>query len=219
MNNQDILFASLVGVKNIATHDNLKLVQGNISTVKPNVNFQAFKENGKAVSSQSFPEQSNVWQATPVLSKDKQFSPLSFSIDGENWFTLPYEPLISLSGKNKVIRRSVAKWSSENSKNVKGTIKERWAEDDSEITITGVLIGQLMQGKYEDCYPIEDFIKLYEVMTTSNEIRISCPMLELQGINKIVIEDYSFPFTKGENVQAYEIKAYSDYSYNLLLEL
>ena len=47
---------------------------------------------------------------------------------------------------------------------------------------------------------------------------VYCEPLQLLGINRIVIEEMSFPFTKGENVQAYEISALSDFDFNLLLE-
>ena len=80
-------------------------------------------------------------------------------------------------------------------------------------------MGALIRGSYEDCYPRADFEKLKKAITNSKEIWINCPPLELLGINKIVIDEFSYPFTKGENVQAYEIKACSDYSYNLLMEI
>lgn len=219
MDKDQLIFAALVGSKKIETYTNLELVQNEISkkVIEP-IAFLPFKNDEEIATKKA--NILNNWKATAPVGIDKQFSPLSFSIDdGKTWFNLPYEPLISTSGKNIIVRRKVAKWSSENSRNMKGTIKERWAEDDTEITITGVLIGQIMQGKFEDCYPVEDFERLLEIMTTSKEIKIACPVLEKMGINKIVIEDYSFPFTKGENCQAYEIRAYSDYSYNLLLEI
>ena len=61
--------------------------------------------------------------------------------------------------------------------------------------------------------------KLKEVLTHAKQVKVNCAPLELLGINDIVIDDFSFPFTKGENVQAYEIKACSDFSYNLLMKI
>ena len=47
---------------------------------------------------------------------------------------------------------------------------------------------------------------------------IQCEPLQLLGIDWIVVEEMNFPFTKGENVQAYEISVISDFEYSLLLE-
>jgi hypothetical protein len=121
--------------------------------------------------------------------------------------------MLSISSKNNIVRRNVAKATHE------GTVKERWSRDDYSITITGVLIGSLLTGSVEDCYPIFDFMELKKIMTIDTVVQVQCEPLQLLGINQIVIEDFSFPFTKGENVQAYEIKAYSDFQHQLLIEL
>ena len=44
----------------------------------------------------------------------------------------------------------------------------------------------------------------------------------LGKVDELSVEEsanVAIPFTKGENVQAYEIKAYSDFAYNLLLDI
>ena len=221
MDNTDILFASLVGSKVVKMVPRLTAVQNELMKhVLPPIPFLPFRNSeGIAVVEKTNDEQFT-WEADRPVSEEQQFFPLSMSIDkGKTYFRLPYEPLISISGKNVIAKRRVAKWNAENSKQLTGTIKERWSQDDYEITITGALMGSLEKGNYEDCYPRADFEKLKKILTHAKEIRILCAPLELLGITKIVIDDFSFPFTKGENVQAYEIKACSDYSYNLLMEI
>jgi len=220
MNNTDILFASLVGSKIVEMVPRLTSVQNELMKhVLPPLPFLPFR-NEEGVIAVTAEEYINLWEADAPLSEEQQFFPLSLSIDlGKTYFRLPYEPLISISGKNVIAKRRVAKWNAENSKQLTGTIKERWSQDDYEITITGVLMVSLLRGNMEDCFPRADFEKLRKVLTNSKEIKVNCAPLELLGINSIVIDDFSFPFTKGENVQAYEIKACSDFSYNLLMEI
>jgi hypothetical protein len=76
-----------------------------------------------------------------------------------------------------------------------------------------------MRGRPEDCYPDKQMTDLFEFLKHTKEIFVYSHPLERLGITRIVIEDYSFPFTKGENVQAYEINALSDYNHSLLIEM
>ena len=220
MDNNDILFASLVGSKIVEMVPRLTQVQNELMKhVLPPIPFLPF-QNVERVAQIEGNEVKYTWEQGEQLSAEQQFFPFSLSIDeGKNWFRLPYEPLISVSGKNVIAKRRVAKLNVENSKQLTGTIKERWSQDDYEITITGVLMGSLLRGNMEDCFPRADFEKLKKILTHAKEIKVNCPPLELLGINFIVIDDFAFPFTKGENVQAYELKACSDFSYNLLMEI
>ncbi len=68
-------------------------------------------------------------------------------------------------------------------------------------------------------FPREDFQQLKNILTTANVVEVQSPPLEMLGINRIAIESFDFPFTKGENVQAYEIKAVSDFDHDLLIEI
>lgn len=204
--NKDILFASLVGSDMVKILPRFNTLENELAKhVLPSVSI--------------LPLASEVWQADRPQNEEDQFFPLSFSLDEEaTWFTLPYEPIINITGKNNIVKRNVAKWHPEISKDYKGTIKERWSQDDYDIEITGFLMGSMLRGNMEDCFPKKDFEKLRTILTSSLNIRIKCPPLELLGIHYIVIEDFKFPFTKGENVQAYSIKAVSDFSYNLLIK-
>ena len=227
MDNTDILFASLVGSKIVEMVPRLTTVQNELMKhVLPPIPFLPFQnKEGIATVTYNNLEYMNLegeisWKADKPLGEGQQFFPLSLSIDeGKTFFRLPYEPLISISGKNVISKRRVAKWNADNVKQLTGTIKERWSQDDYEITITGVLMGSLLRGNVKDCFPIADFQKLKEVLTHAKQVKVNCAPLELLGINDIVIDDFSFPFTKGENVQAYEIKACSDFSYNLLMKI
>lgn len=221
MDNNDILFASLVGSKIVEMVPRLTQVQNELMKhVLPPLPFLPFQNSERVAQIEENNEIKYTWEQGEKLSAEQQFFPFSLSIDeGKNWFRLPYEPLISISGKNVIAKRRVAKWNAENSKQLTGSIKERWSQDDCEITITGVLMGSLLRGNMEDCFPRADFEKLKKILTHAKEIKVNCPPLELLGINFIVIDDFSFPFTKGENVQAYELKACSDFSYNLLMEI
>lgn len=135
--------------------------------------------------------------------------PLSFMIDGVEW-RLPVDPLVSVSGKNVIKRRYVAKSSN------RGSIKECWSQDDYDVNISGVIIA-------------EDAVKLAEHLSNLRKV---CNMAESVGIvseflnnpstfgiNRIAIESYDFPFTKGLENQSFTIKAYSDDSYKLLEEV
>lgn len=214
LDNQDILFASLMGANKVGEIQRLNAVQSELSRhVLPAIPFLPLK-NETGITPAKFDGSFNNWLANEPLSEEQQFFPLSFSFteDGEKW-TFPYEPMVSISSGNNIIKRNVAK----QGEKMIGTIKERWSRKDFEITITGALIGSLMKGKPEDCYPVDQMIDLFEFLKHSKEVFVYSFPLEKLGITKLVIEDYSFPFTKGENVQAYDIKTLSDFGYNLLI--
>lgn len=217
LDNKDILFASLLGSRSVGLIQRSNIVQNELAKrVLPPIPFLPIKnEIGiDQVKSSDYSSFQN-WQQQENIPEGQQFFPLSFSFTegGQKW-TFPYEPMINISSGNNIIKRNVAKQGDK----LIGTIKERWSRKDFDITVTGVLIGSLMQGKVEDCFPKAQMIALFEYLKFNKEIYIYCEPLEILGITKVVVEDYSFPFTKGENVQAYDIKLTSDYSYNLLIK-
>lgn len=126
--------------------------------------------------------------------------------DTEYW-RLPTEPLVTVSGKNTIVRRQVAKAGD------KGTIKERWSQDDYEITIQGVLTST------DGEYPEDDVQKLKRLFDSRQSVSVSQNMLLAMGIKYLAVESVSFPHTKGLENQNYEIKAYSDYSVELLITI
>lgn len=132
--------------------------------------------------------------------------PLSLKLEepGAREWLLPLEPMISLTGKHIIKRRQV------NKGQIRGSIKERWAQDDYEITIEGVLIGTDGQYPEADVARLKNFCEAAAVNALS-------PLLEIFGISRLVIESWEMPFTAGQANQNYTIKAYSDDVYKLLL--
>lgn len=163
-------------------------------------------------------ERSDNNRATPPRAQDEQYFPLLFRGELEkHFYLLPYEPMVNISGGNHIIKRTIAK--PQQREDIGGTIKERWSSKDYEITITGALHGSILTGNVDDCFPATEFTKLGNYLKQGGRIEVLCPVFELLNIHYIIIEDITFPFTKGENVQAYEIKAYSDSPHKVLMEL
>ena len=123
----------------------------------------------------------------------------------EEWL-LPMEPMVSLTGRNIITRRHV------NKGRVRGSIKERWAQDDYSITVEGILMG--MDGKY----PEDDVARLRGFCEAAH-VEVLNPLLEIFGISHMVIESWDIPFTSGTANQNYTLKAQSDDIYKLLLTL
>ena len=141
-----------------------------------------------------------------------QFWPLRIKLASESeYWHIPVEPLITLSGENTIIRRNVAK--SGTLTDARGTVKERWSQDDYRITINGLLYNQ-----DNNMYPREDVQRLRYYCEAREGLDVECELFEIFGITRIVIESYEIPFTKGENRQEYSITAYSDYSFKLLID-
>lgn len=142
---------------------------------------------------------------TNALGRPMQF-PLRLRLEkagAEGWL-LPFEPMISLTGQNVITRRQV------NKGRVRGSIKERWAQDDYSVTIEGILMGT------DGRYPEDDVARLRSFCEAAS-VTALCPLLEIFGISRLVIESWDIPFTSGTNNQNYSIKAYSDDIYKLLL--
>lgn len=133
--------------------------------------------------------------------------PLEISlVEQEDWWLVPIEPLITLTGRNIIVRRQVSKGK------IRGSIKERWTQDDYQVKIEGALMDQK-----RDDYPRDDVQKLRNFCEAA-KLKVRCPLFEIFSINQIVVESYDFPFTKGIQNQQYTINAYSDDTYKLLLK-
>lgn len=130
--------------------------------------------------------------------------PLYFAVEGEPWWLLPYEPLVTIQGTNVLVMKQVSKGT------VRGTIKERWSQGDYRLTISGILMGDKGQ------YPEEDVKKLRSYCE-AGKVLVKSPQMELFSVNRMVVEDWSIPFTAGLANQAYTINAVSDDIYKLLL--
>lgn len=135
--------------------------------------------------------------------------PLRVKRSGDKeWFTFPIEPLVTISGKNVITKRTVAK--SEG----KGTVKERWTQDDYDVTIQGV-----MTASDYNKYPKEYIKKLIDLFNERRAIEVEQEILLIFGVKYLAIENVSFPHTKGLNNQNFEIRAYSDSPMDLLISI
>lgn len=132
--------------------------------------------------------------------------PLSIGIRGEAMWKLPYDPVISVQGKNVITRRYVAKGSA------RGTVKELWSEDDLDVNIAGILIGV-------DADDLQEQVNRLRRILTAGEMLVSGELMEWHDIQSVVVESFSFPHTKGMNAQSYQIKCYSDDLINLLIDV
>jgi hypothetical protein len=216
LDNQDILFAALLGSKAMESVKRFEVLQnGLMKHVLPPIPFLPIRNQDgvKKTDADDYGEQ-ELWQADKPLTEDQQFFPLKFGFEGRPAkFLFPYEPMITITSGNVIAESTVAKQGDA----FRGTVKERWSMKDWEITITGVLIGPLMQGKPEDCFPIKQLRELFEFLIAANRIEVFNHTLNELGVLYLVVYDYSFPFTKGENVQAYELKCKSDDAFELLI--
>lgn len=123
------------------------------------------------------------------------------------WWLLPLEPIISISGGNTIIRRNVAKGTG------RGSVKERWNSNDYTINITGML---KLYDEYN--YPADYVSKLRKILEARETIDVKCKLFEIFDIERIAVESFDFPFTKSEENQAYTITAYSDDNWDLLID-
>lgn len=218
LTNQTVLLASLLGSKVAEQIPRFEMVQNEIGKhVLPILNFLPIVDQPVPVRYPDYEVQSedDLWKADKPKSQDDQFFPLLFVADGKKYL-LPYEPMLTISSRNNIVKRSVAKAGDDI--NRQGTVKERWSRDDYDIKISGILMGENLTGDSSKAFPREDFQKLKEILESRRVWGVECEPLQLLGINKVVVEEMSFPFTKGENVQAYEITVSSDFDFELLLE-
>lgn len=145
------------------------------------------------------------------------FFPLGFQfIDEENirlwggeiWY-FPIEVHINISGSFNLTKQSL-NYNKTSTEHYYGTVKTRVYQNDYKVTITGLLIGENEMGRYEDTYPIDDLTRLKAFLTSDREFRCHCDFLNILDIFYLSIESFSFPFTKGENMQAFTFEALSD---------
>lgn len=132
--------------------------------------------------------------------------PLRFQLEesGAREWLFPVEPMISLNGQNILVRRHVSKGS------IRGSIKERWTQDDYTVRIEGILMSR--DGKYP-----EEEVSVLKNFCEAGHVKALCPLLEVFGISQLAIENWDIPFTTGLTNQNYAITAYSDDIYKLLL--
>ena len=220
-NEKSILFASLLGSKVAQQIPRFETLQNKLGKhvlpLPPRILIPVASWDSRAgYESTGDVKAGELWMADAPKSESEQFFPFTFIDENGQKYLLPYEPMLSITSANNIVERTVAKAGDDIK--YQGTVKERWSRGDYEIKITGVLIGSILTGDVSQCYPKSDFEKLRDILESRKSWGIECEPLQLLGISKIVVYDMNFPFTKGENVQAYEISVKSDFDYNLLLE-
>ena len=113
--------------------------------------------------------------------------------DEDRYWFFPIDPVISVEGKNTIVRRSVLKQGTQS--NRRGTVKELWSMDDYTIDIAGVL-------KYDNITTFRsdydrDLLKLRNYMEDRRVLQVQSELLRSLNITAIAVESYTLPFTKG----------------------
>lgn len=130
--------------------------------------------------------------------------PLKMKWENEfEWWQLPIEPVVTITGKNMIVKRNVLKTASADVER-RGSVKELWSQDDYEINISGVFIAT------DGRLPSTDLMRLRHYCEGRQSILVDSPLLTLFNIRRIAIEDFQFPFTKGIENQMFSLKATSD---------
>lgn len=82
--------------------------------------------------------------------------PLRFQLEesGAKEWLFPTEPMISLNGQNILTRRHVSKGT------IKGSIKERWTQDDYSVRIEGILLVRMANIPKQMWQSLEVSVKL-----------------------------------------------------------
>src|SRR5690606_37126826 len=105
---KEILLASLVGSRVVESMPRLATVQNEVMKhVTPPISFLPFKRDDN-VDAVSHDVDYTTWQANPVQ-VEKHFVPISFRRAGtkDPFYTLPSEPMISVTGKNNIVKRTI----------------------------------------------------------------------------------------------------------------
>lgn len=121
-----------------------------------------------------------------------------------DWWQLPIEPVITISGKNTIVKRQVLKVGNTAGER-RGTVKELWTQNDYEVSISGIFIANK-----DYLLPEDDIRHLRAYCEAREPLYVLSDLFTLFNIDRIVIEDYSFPFTKGMANQMFTIRASSD---------
>lgn len=131
--------------------------------------------------------------------------PMKIKTEGDSeYWQLPIEPVVSITCKNIIVRRNILKTGNKDITR-RGSVKELWTQDDYQVNISGMLIGE-----DEDELPENDLIRLKNMCENRGVLEVESKLFTIFNITKIAVESYDFPFTKGMNNQMFTIKGYSD---------
>lgn len=121
-------------------------------------------------------------------------------------FQLPNEPIIEVSGGKRVIKTVID--------GSDGTFKEQHSMDDYSVIIRGIAVSQ-----DSDEYPEKDVRKIRQLCEKKGNVTAVCQLLTFFGIDKLVIESFSFPAIEGApGMQPYELTCISDKEFDIELK-
>lgn len=130
--------------------------------------------------------------------------PLKMKWETESaWWQLPIEPVVTITGKNTIVKRNVLKTASADVAR-RGSVKEMWSQDDYEVSISGVFIAT------DGRLPESDLRRLRKYCEGRQSVMVQSPLFTIFNIKRLAIEDFQFPFTKGIENQMFTLKASSD---------
>lgn len=147
-------------------------------------------------------------KGTALYKKDLQgnyyFMPVVFMHNGK-----VYEitcAVVSITGKKNIVSTPMI--------GRKGTVKELINEDDYQINITGIVIGENQQ------FPEAELDLIKELYSVNEAVELKCALTDvfLTEGDKVVITDISFPQSvQTEYTQVIEMQCISDRAFELIL--
>ena len=135
--------------------------------------------------------------------------PTGLRIVGEKeWYKLPNEPLVSISGGNDIITTVL------NRGKKRGTVKEYSNLQDYEITIRGISYNEV-----EDDFPEQILQEIRRFTERGQAVEINNTLCRVLNISLVCIETFDRPANEQLpfRARAYEIKAKSDENFELEL--
>lgn len=99
LTNEDILIGSLLGSTVVEQIPRFEAVQNELSKhVLPPINFLPIRSTNSNVSAVNDDRDLELWMEEKQISEENQFFPFSFrSSKDENWWLLPWEPMINIA--------------------------------------------------------------------------------------------------------------------------
>jgi hypothetical protein len=129
--------------------------------------------------------------------------------DESDWWRFPFDPVVSVTGRNIIVRRNVLKVHPD--RNRRGSVKEIWSQNDYEVTVAGVFIG-------DGEIPEADLRNFRRYCETRRTVEVKSRLLTVFNIERLAIEEFTLPFTKGVENQMFTLRAFSDDLSDLLIE-
>lgn len=134
---------------------------------------------------------------------------ISLGIPGNDLYKIPFDPILSCKGANRIKERYV------NKGKIRGSVKERWTQDDYELTISGTIVADSYKEMCDICKKLRELCEQgTQGLDISNDV-----LNNTYNIWKIAVYDWDIPFTPGMENQEFSITAKSDDIYDLLVEI